>query len=87
MYKVVYRKQVVKFLQKQELPIRKKIVDFFDDIKVSKEHLYNYDVKPMKGFNDKYRLRIAKFRVVFSIEDEELVIEVIKSGSRGDIYK
>ena len=87
MYKVVYKKQVVKFLQKQELPIRKKVIDFFDDIKISQEHLYNYDVKPMKGFSNKYRLRIAKFRIIFSIEDEQLIIEVIRGGSRGDIYK
>ena len=41
----------------------------------------------MEGFKNSYRLRISKFRVIFKIENNELLIEVIKAGSRGDVYK
>jgi mRNA interferase RelE/StbE len=45
------------------------------------------DVKQLRGFDDKFRLRIGKFRVIFSIADDLLLIEAIKAGSRGDVYK
>ena len=86
MYKVKYHKQVVKFLQKQDKNIVIKIIKFFDEIKIDLD-FSNYDVKQLKGFENKYRLRISKYRIIFSIENDELVIEVIKAGSRGDIYK
>ena len=87
MYKVVYKKQVIKFLQSQDVSIRNKILDFFDIIKLDIKKIENYDVKPLKGYKDKYRLRVSKFRVIFSIENDILKIEVIKDSSRGNVYK
>jgi len=86
MYKVKYHKNVVKFLQKQDKKVVKKIVDFFDEIKKSLD-FENYDVKKLKGFENSYRLRISKYRIIFTIKNNELLIEVIKADSIGDIYK
>ena len=87
MYKVVYKKQVIKFLQSQDVSIRNKILNFFDTIKLDIKKIEKYDVKPLKGYKDKYRLRVSKYRVIFSIENDILKIEVIKASSRGDVYK
>ncbi len=87
MYSLKYHKQVLKFLQKQDKKVRKDIVDFFELIKSNPYDFKEYDVKSFKGYENRYRLRIRKYRVIFSIVDEALVIEVIKAGSRGDIYK
>ena len=46
-----------------------------------------YDVKSMKGFDDKFRLRIGQFRVVFAVKEDLLMIEAIKAGGMGDVYK
>jgi len=86
MYKVKYHKNVIKFLQKQDRSIVKKIIDFFDEVKKDL-NFKNYDVKKLKGFENSFRLRISKFRIIFTIENNELLIEVIKADSRGDIYK
>ena len=87
MYRVFYHKQVIKFLKKQDKNIVQKIINCFDDIKCNPKNFLNYDIKSLKGFEHKYRLRVSKYRVVFSIIDDELLIEVIKVDSRGDIYK
>ncbi len=87
MYKVKYHKQVIKFLQKQDIKIRKEIVSFFDLLKTVPYDFKHYDVKVFKGYPDTYRLRIRKYRVIFSIKDHEVLIEVIRAASRGDIYK
>ncbi len=86
MYKVKYHKNVVKFLQKQDKKIVKKIIGFFDEIKYDL-NFKNYDVKKLKGFENSYKLRISKYRIILTIKNNELLIEVIKSDSRGDIYK
>ena len=86
MYKVKYHKNVVKFLQKQDKKIVKKILDIFDDIKKDL-NFSKYDIKPLKGIQNHYRLRISKFRVIFSVENDKLLIKVIKASSRGDVYK
>jgi mRNA interferase RelE/StbE len=36
---------------------------------------------------EKYRLRCGAYRVIYSIEDERLVICVVKVGHRKDVYR
>ena len=45
------------------------------------------DIKPLQG-NDVpplFRLRVSKYRIIFTTENEEL--KILKVDSRGDIYK
>lgn len=39
----------------------------------------------MQGKENQYRLRIGKYRIIYTYEDNTLIITDI--GSRGDIYK
>jgi mRNA interferase RelE/StbE len=36
--------------------------------------------------DDKYRVRQGRYRIVYSIKDDELVVTVVKVGHRKDIY-
>lgn len=36
---------------------------------------------------EKYRIRQGNYRIVYSIEDDELIIIVVKVGHRREIYK
>ena len=36
---------------------------------------------------DKYRLRQGRYRIVYSIEDQDLVVYVVKVGHRKDVYR
>jgi len=36
---------------------------------------------------EKYRLRQGRYRIVYSIQDEELTVWVVKVGHRKDIYR
>ncbi len=85
-YRVVYHKRVLKFLQKCDKKSAKTIVAFFDRIKEDLD-FSDYDVKPLKGTENSYRLRIGKYRVIFSVHRSELLIKAVDAGSRGDIYK
>ncbi|MEZ0486223.1 type II toxin-antitoxin system RelE family toxin [Fibrella aquatica] len=42
--------------------------------------------KKLKGFKNLYRIRSGDYRIVYSIEDQVLSIEVVRIGNRKDIY-
>ena len=39
------------------------------------------------GDGDRYRIRQGNYRILYSIEDEILVIYVVKVGHRKDVYR
>lgn len=41
----------------------------------------------LKGQFDTWRIRVGDWRVIYSVEDEQLTVLVIKIGSRGDVYR
>lgn len=42
--------------------------------------------KKLSG-HDKYRIRQGSYRIVYSINDNELVVVVVKVGHRKDVYR
>jgi mRNA interferase RelE/StbE len=45
------------------------------------------NVKPLEGDENLFRKRVGDYRIVFSVENEQLIILIIKLSSRGDVYK
>ena len=45
--------------------------------------LYIDVLKGRKGF----RLKVGQYRVIYTRQEDQLIIEVVKVRSRGDIYK
>jgi mRNA interferase RelE/StbE len=43
------------------------------------------DVKKLKGFKNKYRLRVGNYRVLFELEGPSLIVYDV--GDRKDIYE
>jgi mRNA interferase RelE/StbE len=41
----------------------------------------------LSGHDDVFRVRIGRYRVLYSIEDRRLVIIVLKVGDRKDVYR
>jgi len=37
--------------------------------------------------DEKYRVRQGRYRIVYSIEDDQLVVLIIKLGHRKDVYR
>ncbi|QSO55073.1 type II toxin-antitoxin system RelE/ParE family toxin [Alicyclobacillus curvatus] len=55
-------------------------------LQLAEDPFSNRQVKRLKGTEDFLRLRVGDIRVVFSVEQEKLVILIISIGNRGDIY-
>jgi mRNA interferase RelE/StbE len=85
-YEIKFLKDAFKYLQKQDLATRNRILDHLEILSENPRHP-ELDIKRMQGIENRFRLRIGAYRVVYSIIDNELIIIVVKIGSRGDIYK
>ncbi|MGL5795410.1 MAG: type II toxin-antitoxin system RelE family toxin [Waterburya sp.] len=44
-------------------------------------------VVKLSGQEDLYRIRVGSYRVIYSIQDNQLLILVVKIGHRKDIYR
>ncbi|WP_033211793.1 type II toxin-antitoxin system RelE family toxin [Kitasatospora phosalacinea] len=45
------------------------------------------DVKALQGHAARWRLRIGDYRVVYTVENGQLIIWVLGVGHRGEIYR
>jgi mRNA interferase RelE/StbE len=51
------------------------------------ENLPNPETTKMKGNNPFHKVRVGDYRIVYEIQEEVLVILVVKIGHRKDIYR
>jgi mRNA interferase RelE/StbE len=66
---------------------RKEIVKIDKELlALAKNPHQNTSVTALQGFNELYRLRVGDYRVVFKIENRQLLILVIKIGHRKEVY-
>ncbi len=83
MYKIVFSKAVEKDIR----GIPHHILDtIFSEIKTLSADPRPKGVKKLKGYNHIYRIRIGNYRVVYSIEDKILTIEIVKIAHRKEVY-
>ncbi|MEV0486246.1 type II toxin-antitoxin system RelE/ParE family toxin [Streptomyces sp. NPDC050508] len=45
------------------------------------------DIKALQGHNARWRLRVGDSRVVYTIEDGQLIVWVLSAGNRRDVYR
>jgi mRNA interferase RelE/StbE len=36
---------------------------------------------------DKYRVRQGRYRILYAIEDQDLIVQIVKVGQRQDVYR
>ncbi|MCG8335069.1 MAG: type II toxin-antitoxin system RelE/ParE family toxin [Proteobacteria bacterium] len=82
-YRVFFKKSVWKDFK----PIPKKdLVKILDLINDLGENPRPVNCTKLSG-QEKYRIRYGKYRIVYSIQDNELTVWVVKVGHRKDIYQ
>ena len=80
MYKIEITKKALKFIEKQAKPQRNIILNAIHKLPAG-------DTKPLQGYNNYFRLRVGDYRIIYSIDNGRLIINVIDAGNRGQIYK
>ncbi len=80
-YEIKIDKRAVKFLQKQPKNQQNRIFEAISKLPVSG------DIKPLQQRHGYYRLRVGDYRIIYTVDNDILVVFVIEIGNRGDIYK
>ncbi|MEN8219164.1 MAG: type II toxin-antitoxin system RelE/ParE family toxin [Pseudomonadota bacterium] len=44
-------------------------------------------IKRLKGFENRYRIRVGDYRIIYEIHDNILLVVVLEVGHRSDIYR
>jgi len=45
------------------------------------------DIKKLFGVKNRFRLRVSKYRFLYEIEEDDILIFFYKADKRGDVYK
>jgi mRNA interferase RelE/StbE len=82
-YKIVLRKSVAKDLKGIPKKDARRIVAA---IKALTGNPRPPGTKKLSG-QERYRIRQGNYRILYSIEDEVLIVTVVKVGNRRDVYR
>lgn len=80
-YKIEFDKNAVKFLSKQSQSNKERIFNAIARLP------FEGNIKAMQGYAGYYRLRVGDYRIIYTVNNEILIIRIIRIGNRGDIYK
>jgi mRNA interferase RelE/StbE len=82
-YRIEFVKQAAKQFKTLPFQVQQRLKPKIDAL--SKEPRSAGTVK-LSGQDNLYRIRVGDYRVIYSIEDNQLLILVVKIGHRSDIY-
>lgn len=83
-YDIIIKPSAEKQLDKLPKSVRIRIVDKLEELR--------HDPRPegavkLKGADDLWRIRIGDYRVIYEIQDERLLVFVVRVSHRKDVYK
>ena len=86
-YSVEYTKQALKSLEKLELNVREKIIEWIEENLQGCENPRLYG-KALKGnLQGKWRYRVGDYRIIAEIEDDKILIVILDADHRRQIYR
>lgn len=83
-YRIEVKKSAAKELKKIPGPDQKRISMAIDNLA---ENLPEPDTTKMKGNHPFHKIRVGNYRIIYEIQDDILLILIIKIGHRKDIYR
>ena len=83
-YRIEFKRSAAKALRSMPKRDRIRICDKIDDLS---EKLPERKTTKLKGDNPFHRIRVGNYRIIYEIQDEILLILVLKIGHRKNIYR
>jgi mRNA interferase RelE/StbE len=83
-YTVQFTPSAKRELSKLSLQVRARIVGALDALK---ENPHMPGVTKLSGQWNTHRFRVGDYRILYTIENDEMLILVVKVGHRRDVYR
>lgn len=84
MYRIEWKNAASKELRKLERTIIQRIVEVVDRLASNPRP---EGCRKLQGSAHLFRVRVGDYRIVYSVVDDVLLIEVIRVGHRRDVYR
>lgn len=82
-YRILIKRSAAKELERLPLKDRRRIVRRIEDLAATPRPV---GAEKLSG-EEKYRARQGDYRILFTIDDAERTVMVVKIGQRGDVYR
>lgn len=83
-YSITWKNSAKKELRK--IP-KKELLSILNEVEKLTSNPFPSTHKKIQGTNDTYRLKVGNYRVVYYLENDELIIEIIRVRHRKDVYR
>jgi mRNA interferase RelE/StbE len=83
-YRIEFRPAAVRGLAKLDHLAREKIAAKIDGLQHDPRP---QGIEPLRGRGKRYRLRVGVYRVIYEIEDDILLVLVMRIGHRREVYR
>jgi mRNA interferase RelE/StbE len=83
-YEIIFSKPAAKQFKSLPLPNQEQLKIKIDALATNPRPS---GVVKLSGEANLYRIRVGDYRVIYNIEDKELVVLIIKIGNRRDVYR
>lgn len=83
-YKVEFSNSATKQFNKLSPQLQYRIQNKIDELVIEPRP---NGVKKLQGDDNSYRIRVGDYRVIYQIEDDVLLVTVIKVKHRNEVYK
>ena len=80
MYQIIIKKKAKKFIDGLPTNERRRVVAAIERLPDGE------DIKRLKGHGNFLRLRVGDYRIIYTVDNGELIVYVIDAGNRGQIY-
>ena len=80
MSRSIIKKKAKKFIDGLPANERRRVVSAIEQLPNGE------DIKKLKGHDKLLRLRVGNYRIIYTVDNGELIVYVIDVGNRGQIY-
>ena len=80
MYQIIIKKKAKKFIGSLPMNERRRVVAAIERLPDGE------DIKRLKGHDNFLRLCVGDYRIIYTVDNGELIVYVIDAGNRGQIY-
>lgn len=83
-WRIVIRRKPLRVLSRLPVPLRRRLSDAINTLS---QNPFPPNSTRLSEFEDTYRLRVGSWRIIYALENEQLIVLVTRISARGDAYK
>ena len=80
MYRIIIKKSAKKFIDRLPQNERRRVVAAIEQLPNGE------DIKKLRGHDHLLCLRVGDYRIIYTVDNGQLIVFVIDAGNRGQIY-